>query len=65
MCERCDGTGWVCENHPDKPWEDSGSALSCDCGGAGDACDCNPDGDFPPGFRVTMSVNPDEVDTLH
>ena len=21
-CNRCDGTGWVCENHRDRPWGD-------------------------------------------
>jgi hypothetical protein len=39
-CENCDGTGWVCENHPNLPW-DSKNAASCDCG-AGMPCGvCN------------------------
>jgi hypothetical protein len=33
-CERCNDTGWVCENHPDK------EAHEC-CGGAGMPCTCN------------------------
>jgi hypothetical protein len=35
-CPVCDGFGWVCEDHSDKPWEHD------DCGGAGAACVCNP-----------------------
>jgi hypothetical protein len=31
-CEQCDH-GWVCENHPDKPWP-----SVCDCG-AGMPCE--------------------------
>ena len=34
-CELCLGEGWVCENHPDTPWE------RCSCNGAGDPCRCN------------------------
>jgi hypothetical protein len=39
-CEACDDTGWVCENHPDRPSECGGnaSALACRCGGAGMPC---------------------------
>jgi hypothetical protein len=40
-CETCDGTGWVCEDHPDRPWgELSRRADACDCGDA-TACSCN------------------------
>jgi hypothetical protein len=60
MCSRCDDTGWVCENHPDRPWVDSRRA--CSCGGAGVPCpDCNPDSGridrpprLPPGLRVAI-----------
>lgn len=39
-CLRCDGEGWVCENHPDQPWY--GGTPDC-CGGAGAPCpDCSP-----------------------
>lgn len=38
VCTICKGEGWVCENHPDLPWQHDG------CGGAGDPCCCNPDG---------------------
>jgi len=41
-CVICDQTGWVCENHADKPW-DGVSARSDACGcGAGMPCTCNP-----------------------
>jgi hypothetical protein len=36
-CPICFGIGWVCENHPDRPWDDE---LGCTCG-AGTPCECN------------------------
>jgi hypothetical protein len=55
----CADTGWVCEVHPDKPWN---GPNACDCGGAGMPClACNPCGgpDEPPnmaraGFKVKL-----------
>jgi hypothetical protein len=46
-CELCDGCGWVCENHPSRPWEGD---RACTCGGAGSPCPwCNPaDAETPP-----------------
>ena len=38
-CPYCLGTGWVCENHTDRPWLDG---VGCHCGGAGMPCTCNP-----------------------
>jgi hypothetical protein len=40
-CSICRGSkepGWVCEDHPDRPWEHDG------CEGAGAPCGCNPMG---------------------
>jgi hypothetical protein len=38
-CIFCADTGWVCENHPRRPWE---GPHGCDCGGAGLPCPaCN------------------------
>jgi hypothetical protein len=38
-CILCADTGWVCENHPRRPWE---GPHGCDCGGAGMPCPvCN------------------------
>jgi hypothetical protein len=34
-CTLCDDCGWVCENHPDRPWQ---GPRACDCGGAGAPC---------------------------
>jgi transposase len=31
-CSLWEDCGWVCENHPDKPWE---GEHACPCGGAG------------------------------
>ncbi len=41
-CKNCNGEGWVCEDHPTKPWQDG---EGC-CGAAGAACNiCNADRD--------------------
>ncbi len=38
-CSRCDSTGWVCEAHPERPWDGKGA---CGCGAPGDPCpECN------------------------
>jgi hypothetical protein len=46
-CFLCEHTGWVCENHPDAPWD---GEQACICGGAGMPCpQCNPsDLSHPP-----------------
>lgn len=47
VCPTCKGEMWVCENHPDVPWD--GGDQNC-CGGAGAPCPrCNPcDENTPP-----------------
>lgn len=47
-CSNCKGMGWVCENHNDRPWDES-MAGGCECG-AGEPCKvCNPcDRENPP-----------------
>ena len=38
-CAVCDDCGWVCENHPDRPFQ---GERACTCGGAGAPCPrCN------------------------
>ena len=34
-CQRCRVVRWVCENHPDKPWDRDHEQI---CGGAGMPC---------------------------
>lgn len=50
-CDRCANTGWVCEEHNDKPWAGlmPDDFVRC-CGGAGMPCpSCNVcDEDNPP-----------------
>jgi len=42
-CTRCDGTQWVCEAHPDKPWGGlSKRADACDCAPGKPCPNCNP-----------------------
>lgn len=37
-CANCEGSGWVCENHPDRPWEGATApGEGCGCG-AGAPC---------------------------
>lgn len=39
-CEVCMGTGWVCEDHPNKPW-DWPAPVGCDLAhGPGMPCRC-------------------------
>ena len=47
-CSRCDDYRWVCENHPDRPWE---GPRACNCGGAGAPCPaCNASEVTMPGM---------------
>jgi hypothetical protein len=56
-CILCADTGWVCENHPRRPWD---GPHACDCGGAGMACPtCNVADDseaprLPDGFKTEV-----------
>jgi hypothetical protein len=56
-CLQCDGTGWVCENHIDQPWD---GIHGCTCGGAGAPCPkCNSASpDYPP--RLPKGFKPEE-----
>jgi hypothetical protein len=43
-CASCRDTGWVCERHPDRPWEGDGAPGCCSCGAPGMKCQaCDPD----------------------
>jgi hypothetical protein len=61
MCETCRDTRWVCEAHPDLPWNDHPSA--CRCGEPGMPCpDCNEPkpGELPampPGFTPHFDID--------
>jgi hypothetical protein len=53
-CEVCDNTGWVCENHADRPSDCGDSKRGCTCGGAGMPClVCNQP---EPGERPRMPM---------
>lgn len=44
-CLNCDDTGWVCENHPKRPWDGcSNRRDACGCGPGAPCEDCNGDG---------------------
>ena len=61
-CTVCDGQGWVCENHMDKPWKEfSEREDACDCGAGAPCVWCNPcdkekPPKDPPGFKINMDV---------
>lgn len=58
QCLACAGSGWVCENHPDKPWENADGTRCCE--GAGGNCECNPNGEVE--FQaVFASTSPETV----
>ncbi|MBR0746574.1 hypothetical protein JQ582_21825 [Bradyrhizobium japonicum] len=56
-CTNYDDLGWVCENHPDRPWD---GRRACSCGGAGAPCPaCNVSGEgevprMPKRFQVEV-----------
>ena len=58
-CGLCEDTGWVCENHPGKPWDGD---HACGCGAAGMPCmRCNPsDLDDPPRPPAGMHIELDK-----
>ena len=63
ICWRCDGSGWVCESHPERPWQ---GAQACGCGAAGMQCLlCNPsDGLTPPRMPADF-VDDEDGGTCH
>lgn len=53
-CETCDDTGFVCEAHPNRPFN---GPKACGCGAAGMPCIlCDSDGEKPDVSRVLKSV---------
>jgi hypothetical protein len=56
-CAVCHDTAWVCENHPDKPWD---GPHACPCGAPGAPCPaCNAINDrdaprMPEGFKTEV-----------
>lgn len=61
-CPICDGTGWVCEAHADRPWG-ADSKRACDCGEPGMPCEaCNPSGgaDHAPNAPAAFTIAVDE-----
>jgi hypothetical protein len=58
-CTCCNDIGWVCENHPDRPWE---GERACTCGRVGIPCPaCNTIEDdaprLPEGYRTGFDKN--------
>jgi hypothetical protein len=47
---KCDGGGWVCEQHPEREWPHD------DCAGPGEPCTCNPNGEMHRGATVIWTA---------
>jgi hypothetical protein len=64
QCIACDNTGWVCEDHPDRPADCGNSPRACACGAAGGPClVCN--GRTPGGRRRLPSGFVARNDAVH
>jgi hypothetical protein len=54
-CPQCEGCGWVCEEHPGRPWQGD---HACSCGAPGMPCPrCNAPNEgetprMPEGFQT-------------
>jgi hypothetical protein len=56
-CAWCDDAGWVCEDHPDRPWGGTSSRIdACHCGGAGVPCKHCNDGDPPQKSGIVQVI---------
>jgi hypothetical protein len=57
-CKHCDDTGWVCEDHGDRPVKgDSARADACDCAAAiCPVCNAGDPPRPPPGMRVAIDA---------
>ena len=58
-CLKCNDSGWVCENHPNKPFEHKTlfRLFIRECGGAGMPCTCNthnPPWNYPDKTRTAL-----------
>jgi hypothetical protein len=54
-CPCCDDTSWVCEDHPDQPWE---GPHACRCGAAGAPCPhCNQPDDGGAPAKAAKNTN--------
>jgi hypothetical protein len=57
ICKRCEDCGWVCEEHPGRPWA---GPHACGCRAAGMPCPrCNTPAEgeeprMPDGFKATV-----------
>ena len=64
-CDVCGGGAlWVCEDHPNKPWDGASDREdACHCGGAGMPClVCNrtigqEPPEMPPGYRTMIDTD--------
>jgi hypothetical protein len=57
-CPRCEDIGWVCEDHPERPWKDRAPAAAAVP--ARPACNVPEQGAaqrMPEGFRIVFHTD--------
>ncbi|PSL80268.1 hypothetical protein C7T35_33190 [Variovorax sp. WS11] len=59
-CPICAWSGWVCENHTDRPSEVT-TKGGCACAGAAVPCTCNPEAVFNGWVEIFASVDQERV----
>lgn len=59
-CNKCGGTGWICESCRAQ-WESNDGTTCCD---AGVSCECNPDADAD-WIVIHASVSGEKFDKRH
>lgn len=67
-CPTCGWSGWVCEDHLDRPSDLIADEGGCTCGGAAVACTCNPEADYEFAevyASVEQAARPGRVEILH
>ncbi len=59
-CRNCDGMGWVCENHQDRPWGGITDHLeSCECGAGAPCPVCNREMSCAPLVYAAIEALPE------
>jgi hypothetical protein len=62
-CPVCDDKGWVCKNHPDRPWQIVSDRWdACDCGPRAPCPTCNSNDRRPNVSRIGVEVTFGEAD---
>lgn len=61
-CNKCEGTGWVCENHLHERWEKESGETCC---GAGVPCSCNSEAEYKYLYVFASTDESEETTRIH